>query len=106
MMVSLRYLSNFWRILKIPCFVKLRLCWPSQQTFLVTDIAENQNHILKITDAKFNVPLVTSSTQDNVKLLKQLQWGFTRTINRNKNQSRITEQTGNRCFNVLIDPTF
>ena len=41
-----------------------------------------------ITDTKLNVPVVTLSTQDNVKLLGQLKSGFQRTINWNKYQSK------------------
>ena len=35
-----------------------------------------QETIFKITDTKFYVPIVTSSTQDNAKLLQQLKSGF------------------------------
>ena len=35
----------------------------------------------KITDGKLYVPVVTLSTQDNVKLLQQLKSDFKRTIN-------------------------
>ena len=37
-----------------------------------------------MTDTKLYVPVVTLSTEDNVKLLKQLESGFNRTINWNK----------------------
>ena len=43
---------------------------------------------------------MTLSTQDNVKLLKQLEPGFKRTINWNKYQSKITEQTQNRHLDI------
>ena len=36
----------------------------------------NQKPEFKITDTKLYVPVVTLSTQDNVKLLKQLEFGF------------------------------
>ena len=42
------------------------------------------------------VPVVTLSTQDNIKLLKQLELGFKRTISSNKYQSKITEHAQNR----------
>ena len=43
---------------------------------------------LTITDTKLYVPLITSSTQDNAKLLGQLKSGFKRTVNlNNKYQS-------------------
>ena len=41
---------------------------------------------------KLYVPVITLSTQDNVKLWKQLEQGFRGTINQNKYQSKITEQ--------------
>ena len=59
-----------------------------------------------ITDTKLYVPVVTLSTQDNIKLLKQLESGFQRIINWNKYQSRLTEQTQNRYLDYLIDPRF
>ena len=52
------------------------------------------------------ISLMTLSTQDNVKLLKQLEAGFKRTINWNKHQSKITEQAHNRYLNFLTDPSF
>ena len=45
---------------------------------------ENQNPTFAITGTKRYVPVVTLTTQDNVKLLKQLESGFKRTINWNK----------------------
>ena len=38
------------------------------------------NATLKITDSKLYVPVVTLSTEDDNKLLKQLKTGFERTI--------------------------
>ena len=43
----------------------------------------------KITETKLYAPIVTSSIQDNAKLLQQLKSGFKRTINWNKYQSNI-----------------
>ena len=40
------------------------------------------------------------------KLLKQLESGFKRTINGNKGQSKVTQQTLNRNSDFLIDPSF
>ena len=42
------------------------------------------------------VPVVTLSTQDNVNLLKQLEFSFKRTINWNKYQSKRTNQGKNQ----------
>ena len=53
-----------------------------------------------ITDTKLYVPVVTLSTEDNMKLLKQLESAFKRTINWNKYQAQ------NRYLDYLIDPSF
>ena len=42
-----------------------------------------------MTDTKLYVPVVTLSTEDNVKLLKQLESGFNRTINNTLNLKRF-----------------
>ena len=61
---------------------------------------------LAITYLKLYVLDVTLSTEDNIKPFKQLESRFTRTINWNKYQSKLTEKTQDRFFNYLIDPTF
>ena len=48
-----------------------------------------------MTDAKLYVSVITLSTQDNIKPLKSLESGFKRTINWNKNQSKIPEMIKN-----------
>ena len=55
---------------------------------LVPGTAANQVPQTKITDTKIYAPVVTLSTQNNIKLLKQLEPGFKRTINWNKYQSK------------------
>ena len=49
--------------------------------FLIAGTAANRVPKFKVTDTKPYVPVVTLSTQDNVKLLKQLESGLKRTIN-------------------------
>ena len=61
---------------------------------------------IKITETDLYVPVVTLSTQDNIKLLKQLQSGFKRTINWNRYQFKKTNQAQNRYLDFLIDPSF
>ena len=57
---------------------------------------------------KLYVPVVTLSTQDNAKLLQQLQLesGFKRTINWNKYESSVKTFAKNRYLNYLINPSF
>ena len=45
---------------------------------------------MPINDIKLYVPIVTLSDQDKAKLLQQLKSGFTRPINWNKYQSKVT----------------
>ena len=45
-----------------------------------------------IKDTKPYIPVVLLSTQDNIKLLKQLESSFNRIIKLNKYQSKVTEQ--------------
>ena len=82
-MVPLKYLSNFWRtleILLINCEVNFILTWPSNCLAVYTNVA-NQCATFTITETKLYAPVVTLSTQDKAKLLKQLKSGFKRTIN-------------------------
>ena len=64
-MVPLKYLSNFWRTLKvllINCEVNLILTWSSRCVAIATNI-QNQAATFEITDTKLYVPVVTLSTQ-------------------------------------------
>ena len=79
--VPLIYLSNFWRSLEMPlsnCKVELSLKWIENCVLTTTAIGANANATgaanatFKITDTKLSVPVVTLSTEDNVKLVKQL----------------------------------
>ena len=75
MMVPLKYLSNFWRTLEIPlinCKVSLTLTW-SPNCVISNSTGQGK---LKITDTNLYVPVVTSSTKDNEKLVEQLKSGL------------------------------
>ena len=83
MIVPWKYLSNFWRTLEMPLsifVISLMLTW-SKSCFLIAVTVENQNPTFTMTDAKLYMSVVTLSTPVNVKLLKQLESGFQRTIN-------------------------
>ena len=82
------------KVFKIPlinCEISLMLTW-SNNCLLVAGTAVNQEPTFTITDTKLYIPVVNLSTQDNIKLLKQLQSGFEITINWNKYHSKIIEQ--------------
>ena len=74
------------------------------KSILVARTVANQVPKFRITNAKLYVPVVTLSTQGNIKLLKQLESGFKRTIIWNKHHSKKSSQVQNRYLNVLIDP--
>ena len=78
-------------------WLSLMLNW-SAQCSLVASTAAKQEPTFTIANIEFYVPAVTLSTQDNVKLLTQPEVGFKRTINWNKSQSKITEQTQKPIF--------
>ena len=72
--VPLKYLSNFWRTLEmslINCEVNLILTWSSTCVLIATGV-QNQAATFEITDTKLYVPVVTLSTQGNLKFLQQL----------------------------------
>ena len=85
-MVPLNYLSNFWKKLIMPlinCEISLQLKW-SKNWVIVAGTAANQNPEFKTTDTKLYYPIVTLSTQDKIKFLKQLEYGSRRTTNWNR----------------------
>ena len=104
-MVPLKYVSNFWRTLEMPlinCEVNLILTWSS--TCVITD--SNGAGTFAITDTKLYVPVVTLSTQENIKFLQQLKSGFKRVINWNKYLSKPDLLAQNLILNHLVGPSF
>ena len=104
-MVTLKYLSNFWRTLEMPlinCEVNLILKWSS--TYVITD--SNGAGTFAITDTKLYVPVVALSTQENTKLLQQLKSGFKRVINWDKYLSKQKSFRINANLNYLVEPSF
>ena len=73
---------------------------------MVATAVANQGATFSITDTKLYVLVVTLSTQDNAKLLKQQESGFKRTINWNKYQSKRSIERPNPYLDYLIDPRF
>ena len=103
--VPLKYLSKFWRTLEMPlinCEVELMLTW--FKGCVITNSTGEAKFV--ITETKLYVPVVTLSTQDNVKLLQQLKSGFKRTINWNKYESSVKTFVQNRYLYYLINPSF
>ena len=61
---------------------------------------------LAINDCKLYVPVVSLSKDDEIKLLTNLKYGFTKEIIWNKYKSQMTTEAINNNLNILIDPTF
>ena len=87
--VPLKYLSNFWKSLKMPsidCKFELSLKWIENCELTTATIDADadatgaDSATFKITDAKLYVPIVTLSIEDNAKLAKQLSEWFKRSI--------------------------
>ena len=107
-MVPLKYLSNFWRTLEMPlinCEINLILTRSENCVIVYTDIA-NEGATLEITETKLYVPVVTLSTEDNSKLLKQLKSGFKITIGWNKCLWKPESLVQNPDSNHLVEPSF
>ena len=68
--------------------------------------SNNENPNFQINDTKLCVSVITSSTKENIKLLKQLESGFKRTINWNKYLAKTTNQARNSYLDYIIDPSF
>ena len=79
----------------------LNLILPWSSTRLTTNFTDAGK--FAITDAKRHVPVVTLSTQDNARLLQELESGFKATINWNKYQSDPKTYAQNRFLNYLVD---
>ena len=83
--MPLKYLRNFGRTLEMSLInyeVNLILTW-SENCVMSSATGKAKFAII---NAKFYVPVVTLSTQDNAKLHQQLKPGFKRTNNWNKCQ--------------------
>ena len=82
-MVPLKYLSNFWKTLAMSLInweTSFQLTW-SRNCIIVAGAVNSQKQNLQINDTKLYVSVVTFSTEENIKLLKQLESGFKKTIN-------------------------
>ena len=72
----------------INCEINLILTW--YENCVISSPTGKKKFAIK--DTKPYIPVVLLSTQDNIKLLKQLESGFNRIIKLNKYQSKVTEQ--------------
>ena len=81
MMISLKYLSNFCRTLKMLLIIsEINVDLNLSKNWAIVSNNANQATTFSITDTK-NVPAVTLLTQKNEKRLEQFKPGLKRTIN-------------------------
>ena len=78
----------------------------SENCVIVYADVANQDATFAITETKVYDRVVTSSTQDNPKLLQQLKSGFKRRVNRDKYQSKPELLVQNANFNYLVESGF
>ena len=105
-MLSLKYLSKFWKTLKMPlinCEVNLILTWSKDGVIVYTNVA-NQGATFPINDTKPYVPLVTSSTQKCK--IPQLQSCVERKINWKKYLPKFEVLAQNPDLNYLVESSF
>ena len=100
--VSLKYLSNFWRSLDLPlinCEIKLDLSYSKE--FIISKISiipkispnpdanppvqevaaiKTASATFQMNNGKPHVPVVTLTINDNIKFLENIKQGFKRTI--------------------------
>ena len=100
----LKWYCHYYRTLEmslINCEISLLLTW-SENFDSSSDTGEKE---FALSINKTLCSVVTLSTEDNIKLLLQLESGFKRAINWNKYQSKVTDQVQKRYFDYLIDPS-
>ena len=98
----MKNLSDFRRSLEMPlinCKVHLELNWTNKCA--MPDIAGNTT--FKITNTKLYVPIVTLSTKDNVKLIKQLNEGFKRPVYWNEKKTKLESKDSDNENSTRID---
>ena len=85
--VPLKYLSNFWRSLEMPLInYKIHLELNHTKDCVMSTIADTTS---KITNPKLHVPIVTLSSNYNVKLVILLEEGFKRPVYWNELKAKI-----------------
>ena len=105
--VPLRYLSKFFRLLEIPlinCKIKLNLTWKKDCVLSNKDSAA----VFIINDTKMYVPVVTLSKEANKDFIEEQTKGFQRSIYWNEYKTKeINEDADANVFKYInLDPSF
>ena len=104
--VTLKYLSNFWRSLEMPlinCKFRLELNWTKN-----CEMSDNSGEkTFKITNTKLYVSIFTLSTEYNVKLTKQLTERFKRPVYWNEYKTKIeSKEADANLTRFYLDASF
>ena len=89
----------------INCVNNLDINWSKKSVIVDTPVA-NQGETCLMIDTKLYVPVLMLSTQDSEKLLEKLKSGFKRTINWNKDQSKLSTEIPKQYLYYIVDPSF
>ena len=89
----------------ISCEIAPIFTWSANCIIIYTNV-NNQVPTFTITETNLYVPIVTSSTEDNVKLLPQLKSSFKRTMSWNKYLTKPELLAQNPNLTHLIEPSF
>ena len=105
--VPLKYLSNFFRSLKMPlinCKIKLNLTW-KKECVLSTYTGEA---VFIINDTKIYVPVVTLSKEYNKDFIEQQNKGYQRSIYWNEYKTKEQDENANANNHkyIKLDPSF
>ena len=105
--VSLKYLSNFFRSLEMPlinCKIKLNLTWKKECVLSTGDVEA----VFIINDTKLYVPVVTLLKEDNKDFIEQQNKGFQRCIYWDEYKTKeINEDADANVFKYInLDPSF
>ena len=96
--ISYRYVSYLFEI-----FPTIRCYYSDWFSFYFNDTKATT---FSVTDTKLYVPVVTLSSQDNVKLFEQLKSGFKRTINWNKYHPKVLPEKQNQYLDFVLIQVF
>ena len=107
MAAPLKHLSNCWRSLEMPlikCKIHLELSWT--KNCVMSSVAGDTE--FKIANTKLYVPIVTLSTEDNVKLTKQLSEGFKRFVcwNQYRMEIKTMKLESNNPLRIFLNASF
>ena len=107
----LKYLSNFFRSLQMPlinCKIHLELNWTKSSVMSTAPDDNNRATTFQITSTKLYVSVVTLSTENSSKIIKQLNKGSERSVHWNEYKSKVETKPadGQDVTRFLLDSPF